>query len=519
MKTVIQIGLVLAAAAGAAHADTLALVAADNPILESNVQQAMMATGKFTSVDVIDTQNSTPDLATLSAYTDILVWTDAAPADRVGLGNVLASYYDLGGKHLTIANYAFSTIATVKPFNLPDPELQGTIASAPYAALINAGVNGDVSGELVPVVSNDPIFTGLDPTTLYYFENQYFAHPTLAAGATLIAADGSGSGAVALIARSQNGVVNLNFYPAGSMGEELGSNSTDFFTLLANSFLPVPPPSDPPTVNSGCIADLSAAATGERIRLTWSKAGARRYDIYRSTTSGSGYQPLGWRPEGATHYVDRSVTEGTTYYYVVREATAKGTETCQSNEASATAAEDKTAPTTTARVLPDPNAQGWSRSNVMVVFEADDHGGSGVKQISISWTGADSGSRVAAGRVAAIQLGTEGTTTVTYFSTDEAGNNETPKMLTVMIDKTAPTVTATLNPPPDSNGLSDSSVTVTFTGTDSLSGVQSCTAPVTLNPGGSHTAKGVCTDNAGNRSAPLVVNVKFSSTATSSGVH
>src|SRR5690348_14522407 len=116
MKTAAQIGLTLAMVVGTLRADTLALVAADSATAEAAAQQALLATGKFTAVTVIDTQTSTPDLAALGGFTNVLVWTSAAPFDRVALGDVLANFYDLGGKHLTIATYGFSNILPVAPF-------------------------------------------------------------------------------------------------------------------------------------------------------------------------------------------------------------------------------------------------------------------------------------------------------------------------------------------------------------------------------------------------------------------
>lgn len=625
MKTAVQLGIALTLAAGATHADTLALVAADSLVAETNVQTAMLATGKFTAVDIIDTQNSTPTIDMLTPYTDVLVWTSAAPADRVALGDVLALYYAKGGKHVTIANYSFSHIDPVPPFNLPNPELQGGIMSQQNAALTNVGTNGDVSGTLVETVPGDPIFTGLTASNVFYFENQYFAHPGLAAGATLLAADGTGSGAVNLIARSQSGVVKVNVYPAGMAGNQLGSNSDSLYLLLANSFIPVPSasaPPAPPSANPGgpysfcpaaapwvldgsqsvdpeagksdpgqpadqitaydwdlsgkgtfsdatgvkpdvttfftnlgpgtypialrvtastaasfpssgranltgtasttvkvdtgcaCITALTAAATAHgQIQLTWPQTTSDHFDVYRSTNSGSGYALLGSVPGSATGYLDGSVAPGVTYYYVVREATATNAEICTSNEASAdppvNPLTDTMAPTTTADVDPDPNARGWNHTPVAVIFRASDHGGIGVKTITITWTGADTGNRSAAGRIAWIHLGTEGTTTVTYFATDQAGNSETPKTLTVMIDRTKPTAAATLSPAPDANGISHSDVTVTFTGADSLSGIRSCTGSVTLRAGGPHTARGVCRDNAGNASEPAIATAKF----------
>src|SRR5579871_1498959 len=127
MRIIVRIALMLAAVSAAVYADALALVAADSAVHETAAQVAFTATGKFSAVDVIDTQTSTPSLATVSGYTHVLAWTAAAPFDRVGLGNTLADFYDLDGKHLTLATYAFSTVPSGAPFFLPDPELQGRI--------------------------------------------------------------------------------------------------------------------------------------------------------------------------------------------------------------------------------------------------------------------------------------------------------------------------------------------------------------------------------------------------------
>lgn len=81
-------------------------------------------------------------------------------------------------------------------------------------------------------------------------------------------------------------------------------------------------------------ANLAAAGGDGVVKLTWSGSeGATGYKIYRSTMPGSGYQPI--QTVTGTAYEDRGVTNGTTYYYVVKSINPAGVESTQSNEVSA----------------------------------------------------------------------------------------------------------------------------------------------------------------------------------------
>ncbi len=163
---------------------------------------------------------------------------------------------------------------------------------------------------------------------------------------------------------------------------------------------------------------------------------------------------------------------------------------------------DGTPPTTTASAAPTPNQPGWNKSDVTVTLSAVDNlEGSGVKQLSYSLNGAQTGPTVVvAGSTTSFLITAEGTTTVTYFAQDNLGNTEVAKTLVVKLDKTAPTIAAAPDRPADSNGWYNHPLTVTFSGTDATSGIASCTPPTPY--GGPDTATGsltgTCTDNAGN---------------------
>lgn len=104
-----------------------------------------------------------------------------------------------------------------------------------------------------------------------------------------------------------------------------------------------------------------------------------------------------------------------------------------------TAPEDTVLPSTTATPSPGPNAHGWNNGVVRVVLDATDNGGgSGVKEIRIALSGAASGSEVAQGSSATVEISSEGETTLTYFAVDNNGNEEEAQTLTVRIDMTPP---------------------------------------------------------------------------------
>jgi len=87
---------------------------------------------------------------------------------------------------------------------------------------------------------------------------------------------------------------------------------------------------------AGCIDDLAARPKSGKVQLTWAHTGAVSYNVYRSTVSGGPYAKIANTTSTYSTYLDTGVTNGTTYYYVVRPAALNGDELCQSNEASAT---------------------------------------------------------------------------------------------------------------------------------------------------------------------------------------
>jgi GH35 family endo-1,4-beta-xylanase len=92
---------------------------------------------------------------------------------------------------------------------------------------------------------------------------------------------------------------------------------------------------EPPAAPTG----LAATAGNGLVELDWNdnnEVDLGGYNVYRSTTQGSGYAKINGTLVADSNYVDNDVNNGTPYYYVVTAVDANANESPYSNEASAT---------------------------------------------------------------------------------------------------------------------------------------------------------------------------------------
>lgn len=100
--------------------EQLAIVAAAPLGYADEVRTLLMGTGRFAVIDVYDASVTTPMLANLETHQSVLVFSDKVFMDPVGLGNVLADYYDGGGR-VVVAQYATITGSTCIQGRFGDP--------------------------------------------------------------------------------------------------------------------------------------------------------------------------------------------------------------------------------------------------------------------------------------------------------------------------------------------------------------------------------------------------------------
>lgn len=146
---------------------------------------------------------------------------------------------------------------------------------------------------------------------------------------------------------------------------------------------------------------------------------------------------------------------------------------------------------------PAANSNGWHNSDV-----------------TVNWSCSDSGSGVVSTGISQIVGGEGSNQSATGTCEDHAGNITSDTQSGINIDKTAPTASASAAPAPNGNGWNNSNVTVSFSGSDGLSGVDSCSGPIVLSSeGASQSASGSCTDLAGNSASASATGINIDKTA------
>jgi uncharacterized protein YjbJ (UPF0337 family) len=203
----------------------------------------------------------------------------------------------------------------------------------------------------------------------------------------------------------------------------------------------------------------------------------------------SGDVAIGWTAtdtlSGTTSPANSIITgEGTA---LTASATATDKAGNSTNAQSAPVKIDRTAPNTTVTAPP-----AWNKSDVTLTLVPND----GLSGVDKTLYQLDGGAQTAG---TSVPVTAEGTHTLKFWSTDAAGNTEAAHTVSFGIDKTSPTIGHTQSPAANADGWNNTNVTVTFTCSDALSGVASCTGPQTITTEGkAQTVTGTVKDNAGN---------------------
>ncbi len=173
---------------------------------------------------------------------------------------------------------------------------------------------------------------------------------------------------------------------------------------------------------------------------------------------------------------------------------------------------DTTPPTTNLALSGTLGSNDWYTSDVQVTLTAtDNEEGSGVNKTEYSFD--DTNWNI---YLNPFNISNEGTTTVYYRSTDNAGNVESTKNQIISIDKTPPTINGATATLPNANGWYNSGVVVNFTASDTLSGTDTISPDITISTEGANQAViGTATDKAGNLASVTVSGINIDKTPPS----
>jgi YD repeat-containing protein len=165
-----------------------------------------------------------------------------------------------------------------------------------------------------------------------------------------------------------------------------------------------------------------------------------------------------------------------------------------SNSVTTSTSIDKTSPFLKIIASPAANAFGWHSSDVALTYTCSDDL-SGIA--SCPEPGA---------------ITTEGGNQLVTASVFDKAGNQTTRTMQLYVDRTPPTITATLREPANAQGWHRGSVTVSFTCDDAVSGIVSCTQPIEVtNEGAGQIVTGTAVDKAGNiASIEVVINLDAS---------
>src|SRR2546423_8661813 len=205
----------------------IALVAADSSTLANDAQSKLIATGRFSQVDVIDAHSTTPTVQQLRAYKSVLVWSDSAFADASTFGNNLADYVD-GGGGVVIA--VFANLSSVLN------QVGGRFASEDYFAIEPAGVASGTELTLGTIYEpTSPLLNGV--TTFDGGTSSYHINTgTLNTNGVRVADWSNGQPLIARRTINKVQRADLNFFPPSSdVSPDFWTSSTDGVKIMANA--------------------------------------------------------------------------------------------------------------------------------------------------------------------------------------------------------------------------------------------------------------------------------------------
>ncbi len=255
-----------------------------------------------------------------------------------------------------------SNVSAQTPPSTQTFAISGTVSPAPSAAT-TISLSGVVGATTTTASNGTYSFSGLPAGTYAVTPTAtgFGFNPTTQA-AVITTSDVTGLNFVAAAQNSPTFTLSGTISPAsagngaavvlsGPVGATATANSSGNYTFpgLTNGTYSVTPNksgfsfspgSQTATVTGANVTGVNFTGTASSqqahsVSLSWdaSTSTVTGYNVYRSTTSGSGYVKLNGTPINKLTYTDGSVASGITYFYVATSVDSGGDESTDSNQA------------------------------------------------------------------------------------------------------------------------------------------------------------------------------------------
>ena len=207
-----------------------------------------------------------------------------------------------------------------------------------------------VCGYIVSNAPNSPALIGLSGSGAASTQVLSFSTSSLSFGSVNTGASATQS---VTVTNTGNANVTISSIAEAGTGFSLSGAGTPVTLTPTQSltfgviFSPTAAGNDAGTVTvasnaSGSPAKISLSGTGSQasshtVALSWqaSTSAVSGYNLYRSTTNGSGYVKINSSLLGGLTYTDSNLQSATTYYYVATAVDSSGEESTYSNQATA----------------------------------------------------------------------------------------------------------------------------------------------------------------------------------------
>jgi hypothetical protein len=279
---------------------------------------------------------------------------------------------------------------------------------------------------------------------------------------------------------------NVAFGVKPALGLATGSQVTEQATIVFQGASPMSTAAWTNSIDNTApvsqIQPLPSAETSVNFTVQWAGtdvgSGIQDFTIYVSDNGGP-FTPFQTNTTATSAQFMGQTGHTYGFYSIARDLVGNIEVPKTAADATTTVSNDTLPPITTATISPSPNANGWNSSNVTVSLNSNDNlGGSGVKSITYSAAGAQSiATATFSGSSTSFVISTEGISTISFFSTDNAGNIEATNTLTIRLDKTPPKSNVLSLPPTEPTAA----FSVGWSGTDTGSGIENFTIFVSDN--------------------------------------